>query len=137
MFGYGKDRVKQAGLWLWDLLESDGGLCSPKSQLEPSMAIDWIGEKMDGTCWSMQSLAGYLAGMVTLWIKLATLGYCQKTLQRLLGKLAWADCPSREMSPLTNGPLAWLMWGPQNAHTAQGFESAGIGNSHDDRTVDG
>ena len=66
----------------------------------------------------MQSSAGYVAGMVTMWIKLATLGYCQKTLRRLLGKLAWVDRPSRETSLHTSGPLAWMMWGLQNAkHT--------------------
>ena len=29
----------------------------------------------------MQSSAGYVAGMVNMWIKLATLGCCQKTLR--------------------------------------------------------
>ena len=108
VYGFNRDRVKDAGRKLWDVLEHDGWLCSPKSQLEPSTAIDW----MDRQVWSMQSSAGYVAGMVTMLIKLATLGYCQKTVRRLLGKLAWADRPSRETSPLTSGPLAWMVWGP-------------------------
>ena len=62
----------------------------------------------------MQSAAAYEAGLVTMWIKLSTLGYCQKTLRQLLGKQACADHPFCETSPLTNGPLAWMMWGPQN-----------------------
>ena len=63
----------------------------------------------------MQSSAGYVASMVNVWIKLATLGYRHKTLRQLLGKLAWADRPSRETSPHTSGPLTWMVWGPQNA----------------------
>ena len=54
----------------------------------------------------MQSSAGYVVGTVNMWIKLATLGYCKKTLRRLLGKLVWADRPSRETSPHTSGPPA-------------------------------
>ena len=100
-----RDRVREAGRKLWGLLESDGWLCSPKSQLEPSTTIDWMGKKLDGQSWSMRLSAGYVVGMVTLWIKLVTLGYSQKTLRRLLGKLAWVDRPSRETSPLTGGPL--------------------------------
>ena len=106
MYGFHKERVKEAGRRLWTLLEGDGWLCSPKSQLEPMTVIDWMGKELDGQSWSMQSSAGYVAGMVNMWIKLATLGYCQKTLRRLLGKLAWADRPSRETSLHTSGLLA-------------------------------
>ena len=74
-----------------------------------------MGKELNGRSWSMQSSTGYVAGMVNMWIKLATLGSFQKTLRRLLGKLAWADRPSRETSPHTRGPLAWMMSGPQNA----------------------
>ena len=115
VYGFDRDHVKEAGRRLWNPVEHDGWLCGPKSQLEPSTAIDWMGKTLDGQAWSMPSSAGYVAGMVTMWIKLATLGYCRKTLRRLLGKLAWADRPSREKSPHTNGPLAWMMWAPQNA----------------------
>ena len=40
VYGFDRDRVKEAGRRLWRLLEHDGWLCSPKSQLEPSTAID-------------------------------------------------------------------------------------------------
>ena len=115
VYGFNRGQVKEAQQQLWTLLEEDGWLCSPKSQLEPTTTIDWMGKELDGKACSMQSSAGYVAGMVNMWIKLATLGYCQKTLKRLLGKLAWADRPSRETSPHTSGPMAWMMRGPQNA----------------------
>ena len=134
VYGFDRARVKEAGRRLWRLLEQDGWLCSPQSQLEPSTVIDWMGKTLDGQAWSLQSSAGYVAGMVNMWIKLATLGYCQKTLRRLLGKLVWANCPSRETSPHTSGPLAWMMWGPQNAkYTPPKVPKA----PHDDRAVDG
>ena len=104
VYGFDRDRVREAGRWLWTLLEQDGLLCSLKAQLEPATVIDWMGKTLDGQVWSMQSSAGCVAGMVNMWIKQATLGYCQKTLRRPLGKLAWADRPSRETSPHTSGP---------------------------------
>ena len=55
-----------------------------------------------------------------MWIKLATLGYCRKTLRRLPGKLAWADRPSRETSPHTSGPLAWVKYTPSKVLKALG-----------------
>ena len=53
--------------------------------------------------------------MVNMWIKLATLGYCQKTLRQLLGKLGVGRPTIPRDEPTTSGPMAWMMWGPQNA----------------------
>ena len=55
VYGFDRDRVREAGWRLWKLLEQDGWLCSPKSQLEPATVIDWIGKTLDGQDWSMQS----------------------------------------------------------------------------------
>ena len=73
VYGFDRDRVREAGRRLWDVLEPDGWLCRPKSRLETSTAIDWMRKKLDGPAWSMQSSAGYVASMVTMWIKLAAL----------------------------------------------------------------
>ena len=40
VYGFDRDRVTEAGQRLWKLLEHDGWLCSPKSQLEPATVID-------------------------------------------------------------------------------------------------
>ena len=74
VYGFDKRRVREAGKQLWKLLEGDGWLCSPKSQLEPTTTIDWMGKELDARTWSMQSSAEYVAGTVNMWIKLATLG---------------------------------------------------------------
>ena len=74
-----------------------------------------MGKMLDAQATSMQSSAGYVARVVNMWITLSTPGYCQKTLTRQLGKLAWADRPSRETSPHTSCPLARMMWRAQNA----------------------
>ena len=76
VYGFDGGHVKEAGRRLWTLLEEDGWLCSQKSQLEPTTTIDWMGKELDGQAWSMESSAGYVAGMVNMWIKLATVGYC-------------------------------------------------------------
>ena len=68
VYGFDRGGVREAGRKLWDLLEHDDRLRSPKSQLEPSTAIDRMGKKLDGQAWSMQSLAGYVAGMLALWV---------------------------------------------------------------------
>ena len=113
--GFDGRRIREAGKQPWKPPDEDRWLCSLKSQLEPTTIIDWMGKELDGRAWSMQPSVGYVAGMVNMWIKLATLGYYQKTPRRLLGKLAWADRPSRKTSPHTSGPMARMMWGPQNA----------------------
>ena len=115
VYGYDKTEVGAAGLQLRELLERDGWICSPKSQLEPTNTIEWMGKSLDGRRWTIQSSAPYIAGMVALWLKLATRGYSQKDMRRMLGKLAWADRPARETGPHTSGAMAWMMWGPQNA----------------------
>ena len=74
-----------------------------------------MGKSLDGRRWTIQSSAPYIAGMVALWLKLATRGYSQKDMRCMLGKLAWADRPAREKGPRTSGAMAWMMWGPQNA----------------------
>ena len=76
VYGFDRDRTREAGRRLWNLLEQDGWLCSPKSQLKPSKVIDWMGKALGGQAWSVQSSAGYVVGMMNMWIKLATLGYC-------------------------------------------------------------
>ena len=48
VYGFDRDRVKEAGWGLWTLLEKDGWVYSPKSQLEPTPAIDWMGKALNG-----------------------------------------------------------------------------------------
>ena len=115
VYGYDRATLGAARVQLRGLLESDGWICSPKSQLEPTDTIEWMGKNLDGRRWTIQSSAPYIAGMVALWLKPATRGYSQKDMRRMPGKLAWADRPARETGPHTSGAMAWMMWGPQNA----------------------
>lgn len=50
--------------------------------------------------------------MIRLWIRLATCGYSQQTMRRLIGKILWAVRPGRAASPFLAGCYAWLSWGP-------------------------
>ena len=105
---------------LGSILMADGWRISAKSVTTADTHIQWMGKDLDGQSRTVTSSAEYTAGMVALWISLATCGYNHKSLTRLLEKIAWADRPSREAMTHTSGPMAWLMWGPvQTAYTPQ------------------
>ena len=55
VYGFDRERVKEAGWRLWTLLEIHGWLCSPKSQVESTTIIDLMGKDLGGQSWSMQS----------------------------------------------------------------------------------
>jgi hypothetical protein len=93
-------------------LQSDGWILSPKSVTIPTQAIQWMGKSLDGTNHSIANLPAMLASLVRLWLRLATLGYSQRTLRRLIGKLIWATRPGRAASPFLAGSFSWLHWGP-------------------------
>jgi hypothetical protein len=93
-------------------LESDGWLLSSKSVTTPTQAILWMGKLLDGNQLSIANTPAMLAALVRLWLRLATLGYHQRTLRRLIGKLIWATRPGRAASPFLAGCFAWLHWGP-------------------------
>ena len=96
-------------------LQSDGWLLSPKSVTTPTQAIQWMGKLLDGTHLSITNLPSYCSDVVRLWLRLATSGYCQRTLRRLVGKLVWATRPGRAAAPFLAGCFAWLHWGPCQA----------------------
>jgi hypothetical protein len=93
-------------------LQAEGWLLSAKSVTAPTPAIQWMGKLLDGTTLSISNLPQLLASLVHLWLKLATQGYCQRILRRLMGKLVWATRPGRAASPFLAGSYAWLQWGP-------------------------
>ena len=113
--GDSPEMVEQVTLRLRGILMADGWRISTKSVTTADTHIQWMGKDLDGRNWTVTSSAEYTAGMVALWISLATCGYSQKPLRRLLGKIAWADRPGREAMTHTSGPMAWLMWGPVQA----------------------
>ena len=74
-----------------------------------------MGKDIDGVALSISNRPLYCAAMVGLWLRLATCGYSQKTLRRLVGKIIWATRPGRAAYPFLAGCFAWLKWGPTMA----------------------
>ena len=96
-------------------LECQGWRVSPKSQLDPSMEVSWMGKDLHGGRHTIIQSANYMATVTALWVRLATHGYDARTMRRLCGKIIRASRPGRGAMPFMNGALAWLNWGPHRA----------------------
>ena len=94
-----------------DLVE-EGWVVSPKSVVEPSTSITWMGKTIKGESYEIQQSSVYIAQMVTMWLRLSCQGYSEKRCRRLVGKFLWAAAPGRLTLPFLQGPIAWSVWGP-------------------------
>ena len=127
--GDNPDEVEAITNRLRNVLIQDGWKIIIKSVLQAHTRIQWMGKDLDGETWTITSSADYMAGMVALWVSLATCGYRQKSLKRLLGKITWADKPSTEAMLHTSSPMAWLMWGRVNARYTPGAVLKALGEA--------
>ena len=85
---------------------------SPKSTLEPTQQIEWLGKLCDFCCGHISNPKGPLAVGVARWLNLAT-GMCtRKRVQSAVGKFRWMARPHPFLSPLLSGPCAHYLWGP-------------------------
>lgn len=96
-------------------LEDAGWIMSPKSVVEPSCSVVWMGKDIEGSLLTIANRPSYVASLLGFWLRLATRGYSKKTLRRLVGKIIWATRPGRAAYPFLAGCFAWLRWGPEVA----------------------
>ena len=85
---------------------------SPKSVVEPSTSITWMGKSISGESYEIQQSSVYIAQMGTMWLRLSCQDYGEKRCRRLVGKLMLEAAPSRLTLPFLQGPIAWSVWGP-------------------------
>ena len=70
-----------------------------------------MGKSLDGVEHSIFSTGRCVEGMALGWLKLATQGYHQTVLRRLLGKFPWSLRPVRGARCFLAGPYGWLQEG--------------------------
>ena len=107
--------VRQQALRTKADLEKAGWVVSPKSSLDPSDRVKWMGKVVRGDQGGVQNAPTLQAHLVCCWLRLATTGYSDKALRRMLGKLQWALRPGRGAQPFLAGAYRWLNQGPSTA----------------------
>ena len=107
--------VRQQALRTKADLEKAGWVVSTKSSLDPSDRVKWMGKVVGGDQGGVQNAPALQAHLVCCWLRLATTGYSDKALRRMLGKLQWALRPGRGAQPFLAGAYRWLNRGPSNA----------------------
>ena len=107
--------VRQQALRTKADLEKAGWVVSPKSSLDPSDRVKWMGKVVGGDQGGVQNAPALQAHLVCCWLRLATTGYSDKALRRMLGKLQWALRPWRGAQPFLAGAYRWLNQGPSTA----------------------
>ena len=107
--------VRQQALRTKADLEKAGWVVSPKSSLDPSDRVKWMGKVVGGDQGGVQNAPPLQAHLVCCWLRLATTGYSDKALRRMLGKLQWALRPGRGAQPFLAGAYRWLNEGPSTA----------------------
>ena len=63
----------------------------------------------------VQNAPALQAHLICRWLRLATTGYTEKALRRMLGKLQCAMRPGRGAQPFPAGAYTWLKQGPSTA----------------------
>ena len=58
-------------------METCGLEVSPKSKLEPTTCIQWMGKHVDGVQHGFSNDANHLLALVISWVSLCTIGYSQ------------------------------------------------------------
>ena len=95
-----------------DALVKEGYIISPKSEVEPTQAIGWMGKQLnlDSSC--IAPSAPFLSDVVARWLKVALKPYHHKSLRRLLGKIVSMGRPAALTGSFVAGPRSWLNHGP-------------------------
>ena len=107
--------VRQQALRTKADLERAGWVVSPKPSLDPSDHVKWMGKVVGGDQGGVQNALALQAHLVCCWLRLATTGYSDKGLRRMLGKPQWALRPGRGAQPFLAGAYRWLNQGPSTA----------------------
>jgi hypothetical protein len=112
--GLDKDRVRGVTMNWVQVLESKGFKVSPKSILEPTGLLKFLGKKVDLVGGGLLNLEGGLQQGLVRWLGLAV-GKCTRlSLDRCMGKLRWLARPHMASAPFVAGAFAHSLWGPSS-----------------------
>ena len=88
-------------------LQRVGFVISPKSVIEPSRNVDFVGKVFDLRSGTLENCPGMPRGLVRLWLLLVSGLLNRKGMERLLGRLEWALRLSARPSPFVAGAYFW------------------------------
>ena len=74
-------------------------LISPKSVMEPTRSIDFIGKWFDSTTGNISNRQGLIVGIIGLWSLAVLRPSNERLMSRLLGRLEWALRPNAGSRP--------------------------------------
>ena len=112
VLGVDRGQVQLVTVSVVEMLEDKGFLVSPKSKLEPTQELTWLGKSFDLVKGHVGNTDGGMLVGLAKWLILAT-GYCtRKRIQSAVGKFRWLARPHEYISPLLAGPCAHSLWGP-------------------------
>ena len=96
-------------------LARKGFLVSPKSVLDATHSLTWMGKQLSLNRSRVAHKPEGLADIVGRWVTFS-LGHCtRKPLQRLLGRIGWLARPGFSAGCFLAGARAWLRMGPPSA----------------------
>ena len=84
-------------------LEQAGYIISPKSELEPTRVITWMGKRVHFSPARIGPSTPFVADVVSKWLLLALKPYHYKSLRRLLGKIVWLGRPTASVGSFLAG----------------------------------
>ena len=103
-------------------LKRVGFIISPKSVMEPSRQLDFVGKVFDLGSGTLENRPRMLRGLVHLWLLLVLGLLNRKGMERLLGRLEWALRPSAGLSPFLAGAYCWKHARAAGFHPTHGLD---------------
>ena len=82
---------------------------SPKSSLEPTRVLDFVGEIFDTQRRRMENRKGTVTALLRSWLRLRLGLMRRKGFERFLGRLEWALRPQGGTAPFLAGAYKWKL----------------------------
>ena len=86
---------------------------SPKSSLEPTRVLDFVGKIFDTKRRRMENRKGMVTALLRSWLRLRLGLMRRKGFERFLGRLEWALRPQGGTAPFLAGAYRWKLSGEQ------------------------
>ena len=86
---------------------------SPKSSLEPTRVLDFVGKIFDTKTRRMENRSGMVTASLRSWLRLRLGLMSRKGFERFLGRLEWALRPQGGTAPFLAGVCMWKLSGEQ------------------------
>jgi hypothetical protein len=119
--GRDREEVRRATRLLVEELTRLGFLVSPKSTLDPTHALKFLGKHLDFRIRTIQATPFSAAQLIFRWVRMATGHTGRKFLRSFFGLLIWLARPHKGMACFYGGAYGHLLWGATNrAFTPRG-----------------